>query len=244
VILSARTIPVHPNSCYKLQINGRSGNLVWTNNQFTTPKSPFITNFVIPIFILNNRRSRQTYFCWALIDVVARSFRYRLVTVSSLFVTNRMNSHRPHLNLTERRKADLAAMLSGRFFFSGLLRNRRRREVGCVFWVIFGCAFLGNRESAGDTAVSVTGYDNVHIRVSDPAKAVDWYVKLLGGCSPTAGQVYFRKALIAVVNTRNPQPSSGSVIDHIGLSFADLDARVRDCEAAGEKILSRVFVCS
>jgi predicted enzyme related to lactoylglutathione lyase len=103
---------------------------------------------------------------------------------------------------------------------------------------MFACGVLGNRGFAGDAAVFVAGYDNIHIRVSDPAKAVDWYVKVLGASSPTAGQLYFGKALIAVVNTRNPQPSSGSVIDHIGLSFANLDARVRACEAAGAKVLS------
>jgi predicted enzyme related to lactoylglutathione lyase len=112
------------------------------------------------------------------------------------------------------------------------LAHRRALWLAATF-AVCSCSGL-----AGDAAVSVTGYDNVHVRVSDPAKAVEWYVKHLGGSTPTAGQVYFGKALIAVVRTQNPQPSSGSVIDHIGLSFADVDAKVRDCEAAGAKVLT------
>src|SRR5271167_603254 len=80
---------------------------------------------------------------------------------------------------------------------------------------------------AGDVPAPALGYDNVHIRVSDPANALGWYVKNLGGTSPTAGQVYFGKALIAIVKTDNPQPSAGSVIDHIGFSFPDIDSKVK-----------------
>jgi catechol 2,3-dioxygenase-like lactoylglutathione lyase family enzyme len=91
---------------------------------------------------------------------------------------------------------------------------------------------------AGDAAVRTVGYDNVHIRVSDPPKAVDWYVKHLGGTTPAAGQVYFGKALIAVVKTTKPQPSAGSAIDHIGFSFGDISSKVKDLEAAGAKMIS------
>jgi catechol 2,3-dioxygenase-like lactoylglutathione lyase family enzyme len=90
---------------------------------------------------------------------------------------------------------------------------------------------------AGD-AIQVIGYDNVHIRVADPATAVDWYVKYLGATRSAAGQIYFGKALIAVFKTTSPQPSTGSVIDHFGLSYADIDAKVKDTEAGGAKVIS------
>ena len=86
--------------------------------------------------------------------------------------------------------------------------------------------------------VSVIGYDNVHIRVSDPAGAVARYVKYLGATTPTAGQLYFGKALIAVVKTTNPQPSTGSVIDHIGLSYLNLDARMAMLAGSGAKVIA------
>ena len=92
--------------------------------------------------------------------------------------------------------------------------------------------------AASDAAVSALGYDNVHIRVADPAKAVEWYVKYLGATTPAAGQIYFGKSLIAVVKTTNPLPSTGSVIDHIGLSYADIDTKVKEAEAGGAKVIA------
>jgi catechol 2,3-dioxygenase-like lactoylglutathione lyase family enzyme len=109
--------------------------------------------------------------------------------------------------------------------------KRELRIIGlCAVAVSFGLA--------SDTVAPVIGYDNVHIRVSDPAKAVEWYVKYLGATTPVAGQLYFGKALIAVVKTTNPQPSTGSVIDHIGLSYANLDEAMKLVEAGGAKIIS------
>jgi lactoylglutathione lyase len=84
----------------------------------------------------------------------------------------------------------------------------------------------------------VIGYDNIHIRVPEPAKAVEWYVKYLGATSPTTGQLYFGKQLVAVVKTNTPQPSTGSVIDHFGLSYPDIDRKVKELESGGAKVIS------
>jgi catechol 2,3-dioxygenase-like lactoylglutathione lyase family enzyme len=92
---------------------------------------------------------------------------------------------------------------------------------------------------AGEPAVPNLAIDNVHIRVSDPAQARDWYIKHLGatpGAGPT--QVFFGKMLIAIVKTDNPQPSAGSAIDHIGLSFPDLAGKMNELQAAGVKIVT------
>jgi lactoylglutathione lyase len=108
-----------------------------------------------------------------------------------------------------------------------------KRELSAVAY----CFLMASWGIAGD-AIQVIGYDNVHIRVADPAKAVDWYMTYLGATSPTAGQIYFGKALIAVVRTTSPQPSTGSVIDHFGLSYADIDTKVKEAEAGGAKVIS------
>jgi catechol 2,3-dioxygenase-like lactoylglutathione lyase family enzyme len=92
---------------------------------------------------------------------------------------------------------------------------------------------------AADPAAPNLAIDNVHIRVADPAQAREWYIKHLGataGAAPT--QVFFGKMLIAIVKTDKPQPSAGSAIDHIGLSFADLDAKMKELQAAGVKVLT------
>ncbi|HLG94955.1 MAG TPA: VOC family protein [Bryobacteraceae bacterium] len=107
-----------------------------------------------------------------------------------------------------------------------------------ALWLLSCCLAAAPMLAGSDAAVNAIGYDNVHIRVADPAKAVEWYVKNLGATTPAAGQVYFGKSLIAVVKTNNPLPSTGSVIDHIGLSYADIDSKVKETEAAGAKVIS------
>src|SRR5262245_42658054 len=93
--------------------------------------------------------------------------------------------------------------------------------------------------AAADPAAPNLAIDNVHIRVGDPAQARDWYIKNLGATAgESATQVYFGKMLIAIVKTDKPQPSAGSAIDHIGLSFADLEAKMKDLQAAGVKVVT------
>jgi lactoylglutathione lyase len=105
--------------------------------------------------------------------------------------------------------------------------------------LLLSCMFLALPAAfAGDPAAPVIGWDNVHIRVSDPVRAVEWYVKNLGATSPVPGQLYFGKALIAVVKTTTRLPSTGSVIDHIGLSYPGVDAKVKELELAGAKVIS------
>ena len=48
----------------------------------------------------------------------------------------------------------------------------------------------------------------------------------------------FGKTLIEFVKTEQLQPSTGSVIDHIGLSFADLDRKMKELEGSGAKVLT------
>jgi lactoylglutathione lyase len=95
--------------------------------------------------------------------------------------------------------------------------------------------------SSAAPAVQATGYHNVHLRVSDPAAAADWYIRHLGATkAPAPFSVAFGRTLIALVRTDKPQPSEGSVIDHIGISYPDLRSKMKDFEAGGAKIVSPV----
>jgi catechol 2,3-dioxygenase-like lactoylglutathione lyase family enzyme len=95
--------------------------------------------------------------------------------------------------------------------------------------------------SAQAPAVRSTGFHNVHLRVADPAAAADWYIKNLGATkAPAPFSVAFGRTLIALVGTKTPQPSEGSAIDHIGISYPDLRAKMKEWEAAGVKILRPV----
>src|ERR1700688_2866584 len=107
--------------------------------------------------------------------------------------------------------------------------------LGACFLLVAASAF------ADGPAVQAIDFHNVHIRVSDPAKAGEWYVKYLGATAGRAPQlINFGKTLIEFVKTDNAKPSAGSVIDHIGLSYPDLAAKMKDFEAGGAKIVTPV----
>ena len=99
-------------------------------------------------------------------------------------------------------------------------------------------------EGRAPQATETLVYDHVHFGVPDPAKAVEWYAKYLGGQPGPPGEpnerLLFGKTRFIFLKTDNPQPSAGSAIDHIGVSFADLDAKMKEFEAAGIKIVTPV----
>ena len=108
-------------------------------------------------------------------------------------------------------------------------------------FVLMVALMVATTASADGAAVQTPAFHNVHIRVPDPAKFGEWYVKYLGATAGRAPQlIYFGKTLVEFIKTDNPQPSAGSVIDHIGLSYADLSAKMRDFEAGGAKIVTPV----
>jgi catechol 2,3-dioxygenase-like lactoylglutathione lyase family enzyme len=103
-------------------------------------------------------------------------------------------------------------------------------------------AFAAGTASAADGGLVKAGdFHNVHIRVPDPAKAGDWYVKNLGATAGRAPQlIFFGKTLIEFIKDEAAKPSAGSAIDHIGLSYADLDAQMKVLAANGAKIVTPV----
>jgi catechol 2,3-dioxygenase-like lactoylglutathione lyase family enzyme len=84
--------------------------------------------------------------------------------------------------------------------------------------------------------------DHIHLNVPDQAKAVEWYQKNFGGTPLTEApdRVMFGDTRLIFLKNDKGQPSSGSALDHIGFSFADLDAKVKELEAAGVKVVTPV----
>ena len=91
--------------------------------------------------------------------------------------------------------------------------------------------------AADEAAVKTIAFDNLHIRVSDTAKAGAWYVKYLGA-APTESphRVSFGRTLIVFSKGEPAGPST--VIDHIGLSYANLDAKLKELIAGSAKVLT------
>jgi catechol 2,3-dioxygenase-like lactoylglutathione lyase family enzyme len=91
-------------------------------------------------------------------------------------------------------------------------------------------ALLGHATADAQTLA----YDHVHLSAPDPAKAADWYAKHMGGTRVAdAPQVMFGQTRFSFRQAEAATPSAGTVIDHIGFSFADLDAKLAEWRAAG-----------
>jgi catechol 2,3-dioxygenase-like lactoylglutathione lyase family enzyme len=82
-------------------------------------------------------------------------------------------------------------------------------------------------------------YDHVHLAATDAANAAQWYVKNLGGQPyDRPDRIIFGKITFSFLQTEAPRPSNGSVVDHLGFSFADADAKMKELEAAGARVVT------
>jgi catechol 2,3-dioxygenase-like lactoylglutathione lyase family enzyme len=80
--------------------------------------------------------------------------------------------------------------------------------------------------------------DHIHLNVPDQAKGVQWYQKNFGGQPMTEApdRLMFGDTRLIFLKNDKGQPSTGSALDHLGFSVADLDAKMKEFEAEGVKI--------
>jgi catechol 2,3-dioxygenase-like lactoylglutathione lyase family enzyme len=85
-------------------------------------------------------------------------------------------------------------------------------------------------------------YDHIHLNVPDPAAAANWYEKNFGARRITEGpdRLMFGSTRFMFLKKADAKPSSGSAIDHVGFSVADLDAKMKELEAAGVKVVTPI----
>jgi catechol 2,3-dioxygenase-like lactoylglutathione lyase family enzyme len=103
--------------------------------------------------------------------------------------------------------------------------------------ILFGTVLLLG--SATLARAQAHRYDHVHLAAPDQAKATEWYIKNLGarpGDMPD--RVLIGRTIFAFNKREGSPPSAGSAIDHIGFSFPNIDAKVKELEAAGAKVLT------
>src|ERR1700693_4617839 len=93
---------------------------------------------------------------------------------------------------------------------------------------------------AGSAAAQTFPYDHIHVNVPDPAAAAHWYGTDFGGRRITEApdRLMFGSTRFMFLRKADAKPSSGSAIDHVGFSFADVDAKMKEFEAAGVKIVT------
>jgi catechol 2,3-dioxygenase-like lactoylglutathione lyase family enzyme len=90
-------------------------------------------------------------------------------------------------------------------------------------------------------------FDHIHLAVPDVEGARDWYIQNMGGMpgetadsvswAPWPGDHPLPIQLLFSI-TATPRPSAGSAIDHVGFSFADLEAKVAALRLANVKIVT------
>src|SRR5580765_7786016 len=104
----------------------------------------------------------------------------------------------------------------------------------------FVCCALG--AFAGSAAAQTFPYDHIHVNVPDPAAAANWYEKYFGARRITEGpdRLMFGSTRFIFLRKADAKPRSGSAVDHVGFSFANLDAKMKEFEAAGIKIVTPV----
>lgn len=83
-------------------------------------------------------------------------------------------------------------------------------------------------------------YDHIHVNVPDATAAANWYEKYFGGrrITEAPNRLMFGSTRFMFLPKADAKPSSGSAIDHVGFSVADLDAKMKEFEAGGVKIVT------
>ena len=101
-----------------------------------------------------------------------------------------------------------------------------------------GSAFLA--AASTDAQTPTLPYDHIHVNVPDPAVAASWYEKNFGGRRITEApdRLMFGSTRFMFLRKADAKPSAGSAVDHVGFSFADLDAKMKEFEAAGVKVVT------
>lgn len=98
-------------------------------------------------------------------------------------------------------------------------------------------------QEAGETADSAGAvWHHVHLGATDTAAAAAWYAEHMDGEAIKSGPfdiAEFGETLVVFTRRAGEQEgSAGSSVDHIGWSFDDLEAKMKDFEAAGIKIVA------
>ncbi|MEO8259694.1 MAG: VOC family protein [Acidobacteriota bacterium] len=81
-------------------------------------------------------------------------------------------------------------------------------------------------------------FDHISFGVAEPAPAAAWYAKNLGATPEGASGVAFGSIHLRFRAATTARPSAGSVVDHLGLAVASVEAKVAELQGAGGTLVS------
>ncbi len=98
--------------------------------------------------------------------------------------------------------------------------------------------------TAGVVGAATATFHHVHLTASDPKAAVEWYVEHMGGERSNIGifvaAAYGRTRLLFFQAKTGFPGSVGSSVDHIGFSYTDIEAKMKELKESGVEIVSDV----
>ena len=99
------------------------------------------------------------------------------------------------------------------------------------------CAIAAGASAAGNPEALT--FDHMHLAFPDTKASTAWYIKYLGATARPDGAegVFFGPIRFNMRKADNLAPSSGSVVDAVGLSYTDLDGRLKVLEGSGARVL-------
>ena len=111
-----------------------------------------------------------------------------------------------------------------------------------TFALALAVAAASSPAGVAQTPAPTLPYDHIHLNVPDPAAGANWYEKHFGGRRITEApdRLMFGSTRFMFLRNATAKPSAGSAIDHVGFSVADLDAKMKELEAAGVKVTTPV----
>jgi catechol 2,3-dioxygenase-like lactoylglutathione lyase family enzyme len=86
-------------------------------------------------------------------------------------------------------------------------------------------------------------FHHVHLNAPDPVAAADWYAQHMGGNAVKglfSSVDYGKMRIIFFKGKPDAPPSKGSAVDHIGFSYKDIHAKLKELADAKVEILSGV----
>src|SRR5262245_56160372 len=124
------------------------------------------------------------------------------------------------------------------------IRNRRRTPLNSFFrhllfaFVLVACA----SSFAGAQTKAMLPYDHIHLNEPAAEASVWWEKNIPGGRRITEApdRIMYGAVRLMFLGSRSSGGSKGSVIEHVGFSVADLDAKMRELAAINTKVIEPV----
>jgi lactoylglutathione lyase len=116
------------------------------------------------------------------------------------------------------------------------------RLLARLLFVAAICAVaLGGAIHAQAPATSTFPYDHIHLNAPGPDGA-NWYEKNFGGKRITEApdRLMYGSTRFMFLGRATNLPSAGSAVDHVAFSVADIDAKMRELQTNGVKIVEAV----